>query len=66
MQVFFTFVVPATLVAYAPSLVLLELEGPAGIPGWTGWLGLPAAVVLWGLMLLLWRAAIKKYTGAGG
>lgn len=66
MQVFFTFVIPATLVAYAPSLVLLELEGPAGIPGWTGWLGLPAAVVLWGLMLLLWRAAIKKYTGAGG
>lgn len=66
LQVFFTFVVPATLVAYAPSLVLLELDGPAGIPSWTGWLGLPAAVVLWGLMLLLWRAAIRKYTGAGG
>jgi ABC-2 type transport system permease protein len=66
LQVFFTFVVPATLVAYAPTLVLLGLEGPAGIPSWTGWLGLPAAVVLWALMLLLWRAAIKKYTGAGG
>jgi ABC-2 type transport system permease protein len=66
LQVFFTFVVPATLVAYAPSLVLLGLDGPAGIPSWTGWLGVPAAVVLWGLMLLLWRAAIRKYTGAGG
>lgn len=66
LQVFFTFVVPATLVAYAPSLVLLGLDGPAGIPSWTGWLGLPAAVVLWGFMLLLWRAAIRKYTGAGG
>lgn len=65
-QVFFTFVVPATLVAYAPSLVILGLDGPAGIPAWTGWLGLPAAVVLCGLMLLLWRAAIRKYTGAGG
>ncbi|WP_309138395.1 ABC-2 family transporter protein [Paenarthrobacter sp. CM16] len=65
-QIFFTFVIPATLVAYAPSLVILELDGPAGIPAWTGWLGLPAAVVLSGLMLLLWRAAIKKYTGAGG
>lgn len=65
-QVFFTFVIPATLVAYAPSLVILGLEGPAGIPGWAGWLGLPAAVVLCSLMLLLWRAAIKKYTGAGG
>ncbi len=65
-QIFFTFVIPATLVAYAPSLVILGLDGPAGIPAWTGWLGLPAAVVLGGLMLLLWRAAIKKYTGAGG
>ncbi|MDR6989718.1 ABC-2 type transport system permease protein [Paenarthrobacter nitroguajacolicus] len=65
-QIFFTFVIPATLVAYAPSLVILGLDGPAGIPAWTGWLGLPAAVVLSGLMLLLWRAAIKKYTGAGG
>ena len=65
-QIFFTFVIPATLVAYAPSLVILDLDGPAGIPAWTGWLGLPAAVVLSGLMLLLWRAAIKKYTGAGG
>ena len=66
LQVFFTFVVPATLVAYAPSLVFLGLDGPAGIPSWTGWLGLPAAVVLWGVMLLLWRAAIRKYTGTGG
>ncbi|MFF1830264.1 ABC transporter permease [Paenarthrobacter sp. NPDC058040] len=65
-QIFFTFVIPATLVAYAPSLVILDLDGPAGIPAWTGWLGLPTAVVLSGLMLLLWRAAIKKYTGAGG
>ena len=65
-QIFFTFVIPATLVAYAPSLLILGLDGPAGIPAWTGWLGLPAAVVLSGLMLLLWRAAIKKYTGAGG
>ncbi|WP_091470067.1 ABC transporter permease [Paenarthrobacter nitroguajacolicus] len=65
-QIFFTFVIPATLVAYAPSLVILDLDGPAGIPAWTGWLGLPAAVVLSGLMLLLWQAAIKKYTGAGG
>jgi ABC-2 type transport system permease protein len=42
LQVFFTFVVPATLVAYAPSLVLLGLEGPAGIPSWTGCGGRPS------------------------
>nr|WP_209068282.1 ABC-2 family transporter protein [Arthrobacter pigmenti] len=66
MQVFFTFVIPATLVAYAPSLIILGLDGPAGIPAWTGWLGVPAALILSGLMLLFWRSAIKKYTGAGG
>lgn len=66
LQVFFTFAIPATLVAYAPSLVILGLDGPAGIPAWTGWLGLPAAIILGSLMLMLWRAALRRYTGAGG
>ena len=47
MRAFFTFVVPATLVAYAPTLALLGLPGPALIPAWSGWLGLPAAVLAW-------------------
>lgn len=66
LRAFFTFVIPATLVAYAPVLTLLGLPGPALIPAWAGWMGLPAAAVLWVLAGVLWRAGIRRYTGAGG
>lgn len=66
MRAFFTFVIPATLVAYAPTLTLLHLPGPALIPGWAGWMGLPTAILAWVLAALLWRAGIRHYTGAGG
>ncbi|MGP9694497.1 ABC transporter permease [Brachybacterium sp. AOP25-B2-12] len=66
MRAFFTFVIPATLVAYAPTLVLLEIEGPALIPAWSGWMGLPAAAAVWAVAALLWRAGVRRYTGAGG
>lgn len=66
MRAFFTFVVPATLVAYAPTLALLDLPGPALIPAWSGWLGLPAAVLAWIVAGALWRAGVRRYTGAGG
>ena len=66
MRAFFTFVIPATLVAYAPTLVLLDLPGPILLPQWTGWMGVPAAILTWALAALLWRAGIRTYTGAGG
>ena len=66
MRAFFTFVIPATLVAYAPTLVLLDLPGPTLLPQWTGWMGVPAAILTWTLAALLWRAGVRKYTGAGG
>lgn len=66
MRAFFTFVVPATLVAYAPTLALLDLPGPALLPAWSGWMGLPAAVVAWAVAALAWRRGIRHYTGAGG
>lgn len=66
MRAFFTFVIPATLVAYAPTLVLLDLPGPALLPQWTGWMGVPAAILTWTLAALLWRAGVRTYTGAGG
>ena len=66
LRAFFTFVVPATLIAYAPALVLLDLPGPALIPQWAGWLGAPMALVAWALALILWRAGVRRYTGAGG
>ncbi|TRY20309.1 ABC transporter permease [Tessaracoccus rhinocerotis] len=66
LRAFFTFVIPATLVAYTPTLALLDLPGPALLPQWSGWLGLPAAAVLWLVAALLWRAGVRRYTGAGG
>lgn len=66
MRAFFTFVIPATLVAYAPTLALLDLPGPALIPAWSGWLGLPAALLAWTAAGAAWRAGVRRYTGAGG
>lgn len=66
LRAFFTFVVPATLIAYAPTLTLLDLPGPTLIPAWSGWLGVPAAILTWTLASLLWRAGVRRYTGAGG
>lgn len=66
MRAFFTFVIPATLIAYAPTLALLDLPGPALVPSWAGWMGLPAAVLAWLVAGLLWRAGVRRYTGAGG
>src|SRR5699024_12619635 len=66
MCAFFTFVIPATLIAYAPPLALLQLPGPALVPAWAGWMGLPAAVLAWSAAGLLWRAGVRRYTGAGG
>lgn len=66
LRAFFTFVIPATLVAYAPALTLLGIPGPALIPAWAGWLGLPAAMLAWIAAGRAWRAGVRHYTGAGG
>ncbi|MFC0675547.1 ABC transporter permease [Brachybacterium hainanense] len=66
MRALFTFVIPTSLVAYAPTLVLLGLPGPRFVPSWAGWIGLPVALLAWGLALLLWRSGVRRYTGAGG
>lgn len=65
MRVLFTFVVPAAFVAYLPTLVLLDLPGPPGLPQWLGWFTPLAAAVIWGVALLAWRAGLRHYTGAG-
>jgi ABC-2 type transport system permease protein len=66
MRAFFTFVIPATLIAYAPTLALLELPGPPLVPAWAGWLGAPVAILVWIVAAALWRAGVRRYTGAGG
>ncbi|NAZ81617.1 ABC transporter permease [Kineococcus sp. R8] len=61
----FTYVVPATFVAYLPVLTLLGLPGPAGSPSWLGWCSPAAALVVAGVAGLAWRAGVRYYTGAG-
>lgn len=65
MRVLFTFVVPAAFVAYLPTLLILGLDGPAWTPAWLGWFSPVAALAVWGAALLLWRAGLRHYTGAG-
>jgi len=65
MRVFFTFVIPSAFVAYLPTLVLLDLPGPPGLPQWLGWCTPLAAVGIWAIALLSWRAGVRHYTGAG-
>jgi ABC-2 type transport system permease protein len=65
-RILFTFVIPATVTSYLPSLVILGLPGPAYLPAWLGWFAPLFAVWSWLLALLGWRAGITKFTGAGG
>ena len=65
-RVLFTFVIPATVAAYLPALIILDLPGPTFLPAWLGWFAPLFAVWAWVLALLAWRAGIRRFTGAGG
>ncbi|NED98851.1 ABC transporter permease [Phytoactinopolyspora halotolerans] len=64
-RVLFAFVVPAAFVAYLPTLALLDIPGPPGLPAWLGWCGPLMATAIWGVALLSWRAGVRHYTGTG-
>lgn len=65
LRVLFTFVIPAAFTAYLPTLVLLGLPGPAGSPAWLGWCTPLAAIAIWAVALVGWRAGLRHYTGTG-
>jgi ABC-2 type transport system permease protein len=66
MRVLFTFVVPATVASYLPSLLIMGLPGPPWLPAWLGWWAPLFAVWIWSLALLAWRTGLRRYSGAGG
>jgi ABC-2 type transport system permease protein len=66
MRVLFTFVVPATVASYLPSLLILGLPGPRWLPAGLGWWAPLFAVWIWLLAMLAWRSGLRRYTGAGG
>jgi ABC-2 type transport system permease protein len=65
-RILFTFVFPATVTAYLPSLLIMGLPGPRFLPAWLGWFAPVFAVWSWLLAWLAWRAGIRRFTGAGG
>jgi len=65
-RILFTFVFPATVAAYLPSLLIMGLPGPRFLPAWLGWFAPVFAVWAWLLAWLAWRAGIRRFTGAGG
>ena len=66
LRVLFTFVVPATVTAYLPALLIMDLQGPPLLPAWLGWYAPLFAVWVWVLAWLAWRSGIRRFTGAGG
>lgn len=66
LKLLFGYLVPVAFTAYLPTLAILGLPGPAGLPAWLAWYLPLAAAWVWGLALLLWRLGIRHYSGGGG
>ena len=66
LQVLFTYVLPATLVVYAPVVQLLGLPSPTFIPSWVGWCGPTLALLVALAATVVWTGGVRHYTGAGG
>jgi ABC-2 type transport system permease protein len=62
----FGYLVPVVFTAYLPTLALLDLPGPSGLPAWLAWLTPVAAAWVWLLAFALWRWGTAHYQGGGG
>lgn len=66
LKMIFGYLVPVAFTAYLPTLLILDLPGPAGLPSWLAWLTPIAAAWVWILALTLWRWGTRHYQGGGG
>lgn len=66
LRALFGYLVPVAFTAYLPTIALLGLPGPGGLPAWSAWLTPLAAVWVWAAALALWRAGTRHYQGGGG
>lgn len=62
---FFLFIVPLGFIAYLPVSYILDKPDSAGLPNWTGWLGLPIAILFLLISLGVWRLGLRKYQSTG-
>lgn len=66
LKLVFGYLVPVAFTAYLPTLVILDLPGPAGLPAWLAWCTPLAALWVWVVALTLWRWGSRHYQGGGG
>jgi len=66
LKMIFGYLVPVAFTAYLPTLVILGLPGPSGLPSWLAWLTPLAALWVWLVALRLWRWGTGHYQGGGG
>ena len=66
LKVTFGYLVPVVFTAYLPTLHLLGLPGPVGLPSWLAWFTPAAAVWVWVVALVLWRDGTRHYQSGGG
>ncbi len=66
LKMLFGYLVPVVFTAYLPTLALLDLPGPSGLPAWLAWLTPVAALWVWTLAYTLWRWGTAHYQGGGG
>jgi ABC-2 type transport system permease protein len=66
LKLLFGYLVPVVFTGYLPTLALLDLPGPAGLPAWLAWLTPVAAAWVWLAAFTLWRWGTAHYQGGGG
>lgn len=62
---FFTYIVPAIFMNYAPALYFLDLPDPLGLPGYTRYLAPLAGIGMMALALAFWHYGIRHYASTG-
>ncbi|MHB8273923.1 MAG: ABC-2 family transporter protein [Dermatophilaceae bacterium] len=66
LKMIFGYLVPVAFTTYLPTLAILRLPGPSGLPSWLAWLTPLAALWVWLVALTLWRWGTRHYQGGGG
>ncbi len=66
LTLFFGYLVPVVFTGYLPTVAILRLDSPPGLPSWLVWCTPLAALWVWAVALLLWRLGVRHYQGGGG
>ncbi|MGA6208357.1 ABC transporter permease [Nocardia testacea] len=66
LKLLFCVAIPVAFTAYLPTLALLDLPGPAGLPSWLAWWAPLAAAWAWVLAWVMWRIGTRHYQSGGG